>query len=193
MASIAGFTTLTPYFPGLGSHNREHYRCFTPIPAVIRHQRSKARARSLHGRPGRHTKARLTHLFIWPAWHYVYDKTTAIKFSERDTKKSLLSQESNYGQAAAYKRCSSSAYSACSVSSRNLDNKHTNTASGSFCTGFWLEQSVGLVGSSVDYYSRGFEIMQGIAEMHLQRNLLKCTCGKADLDCTPLCKCGCSK
>ena len=30
-----------------------------------------------------------------------------------------------------------------------------------------------IMGSSVDYYSRGFEIMQGIAEMHLQRRLLK--------------------
>ena len=85
------------------------------------------------------------------------------QFSERDTKNSLLLQESSDGQAAAYKRCSPSAYSACSVSGGNLNNKHTNTASGSFCTGFRLEQSWGLMGSSVDYYSTGFEIMQGIA------------------------------
>ena len=106
-------------------------------------------------------------------YYYCLWQNQCNQFSERDTKNSLLWQESSDGQAAAYKRCSPSAYSACSVSGGNLNNKHTNTASGSFCTGFWLEQSSGLVDSSVNYYSRGFKIMQGIAEMHLQRRLLK--------------------
>ena len=43
-----------------------------------------------------------------------------------------------------------------------------NTTSDPFCTGFWLEQSGGHIGPSVDYNSRGFEIMH--------RELLKCTC-----------------
>ena len=59
----------------------------------------------------------------------------------------FLSQKSRNGQADSYQWCETPACPTCSVSSRNLDDQHTNTANVSFSIWFCLAQIIRSVGA----------------------------------------------
>ncbi len=95
----------------------------------------------------------VTETFVAVAGHPIQLQTrqcaTVLLLCQREKKGTLLSEESRNGQTASHQRCATPACPTCSVSSRNLDDQHTDTTSGSFSTGFCLDQSFRLVGTSL--------------------------------------------
>ena len=124
---------------------------------------------------------------LYPVW-----QNQSFEIHQRCKKGTLLSRKLINGQAAVHQWCATLAYPTLSVSSRNLENQHTNTVNDFISIWVCLDQVIRFVVTSLGDKSRGFQIVQGVDQMFLQKELLHRPDCKSNLDCSPLCKCKCT-
>ena len=208
-ARITGFTTSTPSVQASGSHDQKAYLCSMHTLAVTRPLHSMEKARSQYGKPGSLMKMLQRHLYFWPTipssssnwmmnhsrssrdWLLLYDKTsplTSVNEARKELfcKKNLAMDKLPPTQDALLQHLRRAVYQA-GIWTTSTQTQQVFPSPQQYA---WNKVS----NLWVPVWMTTPEVSRACRELikcSCKGDCSNCSCGEANLDCSPLCKCKC--